>query len=467
MTKILLGRSELEPARGDWRFKDPAWRENPAYRRLAQTYLASARALERIAESDRLDWRTAERVRMAVDLICSAAAPTNMVLGNPAAVKRTFETGGVNLLRGARNFVHDLRHNGGMPTQVDTRGLRVGENLAATPGAVVYRDDICEVIQYRPSTPTVRTRPVLMIAPQINRYYFMDLAPGRSFIEYAVSRGIQFFTISWRNPTVDQSNWNLDDYVAACLRAVDVVTAICGSDDLATLGLCAGGITAATMLSTMAAAGDDRVKAAAFGVTLLDFDVPAPIGMLRSRWLLRAARARTSQKGVLEGEELAKVFAWLRPNDLVWNYWVNNYLLGNDPPAFDILAWNSDSVRLPGGLHSQFLDIFERNILCTPGALTVLGHPVNLATIACDTYVTGALTDHLTPWQACYRTTQLVGGDSTFVLSNAGHIASLVNPPGNPKARISIGQSPVRIRKPGGRPRPSMSARGGRTGRTG
>jgi polyhydroxyalkanoate synthase subunit PhaC len=212
---------------------------------------------------------------MAVALLTSAVAPTNTLAGNPAALKRTFETSGLNLLRGARNFVHDVRHNGGMPSQVNSRAFRVGENLAATPGAVVYRDDICEVIQNRPATPEVRTRPVLMIPPQINRYYFMDLAPGRSFIGYAVSQGIQFFTISWRNPTPEQSRWDLDDYVAACLRAIGVVTDVTGGDEVATVGLSAGGITMATMLSTMAtmlstmaAESDERVKAAGFGVTL-------------------------------------------------------------------------------------------------------------------------------------------------------------------------------------------------------
>jgi polyhydroxyalkanoate synthase subunit PhaC len=329
-----------------------------------------------------------------------------------------------------------------MPSQVDTRPFRKGENLAATCGAVVYRDEVCEVIQYAPSTPEVRARPVLMIPPQINRYYFMDLAPQRSFVEYAVSRGLQYFTISWNNPTAEQAGWDLDTYVEARLRAVDVATEITGSDDLATLGLCAGGITASTMLSTMAARGDERVKPAAFGVTLLDFSVPAPVGIFLSPRLLGAARKHSKRKGVLDCDDLAKAFAWLRPNDLVFNYWVNNYLMGNDPPAFDILAWNSDATRMSGALHAQFLDIFDHNLIARPGALEVLGHRVDLGTITCDSYVTGAVTDHLTPWQGCYRTTQLLGGDSTFVLSNAGHIQSLVNPPGNPKARTFVGGEP-------------------------
>ena len=296
LAKVSVGRSGVEPARGDWRFKDPTWRENPVYRRVGQSYLAASRALEGIIDAEDLDWKTAERARLLVSILTSAAAPTNTVAGNPAALKRALETGGKSLVRGARNFVHDVRHNGGMPSQVDTRPFRKGENVAATPGAVVYRDEVCEVIQYTPSTPEVRTRPVLMIPPQINRYYFMDLAPGRSFVEHAVSRGLQYFTISWNNPTAAQSDWNLDTYVEACLRAVDVVSDITRSDELTVLGLCAGGITTSTMLSTMAARGDERVRAASFGVTLLDFSVPAPVGMFLSPRLLGTARRSPSAR---------------------------------------------------------------------------------------------------------------------------------------------------------------------------
>ena len=442
LAKIAVGRSDIEAARGDWRFKDPAWRENPVYRRLGQTYLASSRALERVTESEDLDWRTAERAQLATSILTSTLAPTNTLAGNPAALKRAFETAGASLLRGTRSFVGDMRHNGGMPRQADTRPFTLGENLAATPGAVVYRDDVCEVIHYRPSTPEVCSRPLLLLPPQIGRYYFMDLAPKRSFVEYAVSRGLQFFLVSWRNPTAEQGDWDLDTYVAASLRAIDVVSEITRSDDINTIGLCAGGITMSTMLSALAAASDARVHAASFGVTLLDFSVPSPLGLFQSPRLLGTARTQSGRKGVLDGERLGKVFAWLRPNDLVWNYWVNNYLMGNDPPVFDILAWNSDTTSLPGALHAQFLDLFEDNTLCTPGALTVLDHPVDLSSITCDTYVTGAITDHITPWRGCYRTTQLVGGDSTFVLSSSGHIASLVNPPGNPKAKMFVGGDP-------------------------
>jgi polyhydroxyalkanoate synthase len=270
----------------------------------------------------------------------------------------------------------------------------------------------------------------------------MDLAPGRSFIEYAVSRGISFFAISWRNPDKEQADWDLDEYASAEERAIDVVRDIAGSDDINLLSLCAGGILSAGLLSHLADKSDNRVHTASFGVTLLDFDVPAPIGMFRMAPVLSLARQRSTSNGILAGPSLAAVFSWMRPNDLVWNYWVNNYLLGQPPPRFDILAWNADATNLPAQLHSQFLEIFQHNQMVRESGLQVLGTPVDLGRVKIETYVTGATTDHLTPWKGCYRTTQLISGPSTFVLSNAGHIASLINPPGNPKAHYFAGPEP-------------------------
>jgi polyhydroxyalkanoate synthase subunit PhaC len=443
LARVALGRSSVEFQPQDKRFADPTWKENPLYRRLGQAYLAWSQAVENVVENaDTDDWRTAERARFGAAVLTSALSPTNTLLGNPAAVKRVFETGGKSLLRGARNMVHDVRHNGGMPSQVDVRPFKIGENVAATPGTVVYRDEVCEVLQYAPTTERVMARPMVLIPPQINKYYFLDLAPRRSFIEYAVSRGIQPFMISWRNPTPENGDWGLDTYVTRCLQAVDVARAITGSDDANTMGFCAGGITQAAMLSHLAAKEDDRVNAAAFSVTLLDFSVPAMIGMWQSRRLLSEASESSRKKGVLDGSQLAKAFAWLRPNDLVFNYVVNNYLLGNDPPAFDILAWNADCTNLPGALHGQFLEIFEHNNLTRPGAMTVLDTPADLSAVNIDTFATGALTDHLTPWKGCYRTTQLLGGQREFVLSSSGHIQSLVNPPGNPKMYYYTGGEP-------------------------
>jgi polyhydroxyalkanoate synthase len=440
--RILAGSSEIAPERGDWRFRDPTWTDNPAYRRLMQFYLAWSKEVFDVVDGADLNWRDAERARFLATLITTTLAPTNSLAGNPEALKRVLETGGRSLVRGARNFAGDLRHNGGMPSSVNTTAFRLGENLAATPGAVVYRDDVCEVIQYQPSTANVMARPVLMIPPQINKYYFMDLAPKRSFVEHAVSTGLQFFVLSWRSPTSAQRAWDLDTYAAAVLQAIDVVRDITHSDDVNTLSLCAGGILTTAVLNYLAANGDPRVKSASFGVTLLDFEVPAPIGMFDAPPVLSLGRFRSRRSGVLDGKSLASVFTWLRPNDLVWNYWVNNYLLGNDPPTFDILAWNADSTNLSAALHRQFLDIFSNNTLAE-GNLTVLGLPVDLGSIELDTYVTGATSDHLTPWRGCYRTTQMIPGDSTFILSNAGHIASLVNPPGNAKAHYFAGPSPT------------------------
>jgi len=441
--RILAGRSDVAPAKGDWRFQDEAWCGNPGYRRLMQLYLAWAESLDGLVDDAELDWRNTFRARFCVDMLTSAAAPTNTLAGNPAALKRVFETGGLSLARGVRSAVKDLKHNRGMPSTVDRSAFEVGVNLAATPGAVVHRDEVFELLQYTPTTPEVRRRPVLMVTPQIGKYYFMDLAPRRSFVEHAVAEGLSFFVISWRNPGPEQRDWNLDTYAEAVLRAIDVVREVAGSEDVNLLALCAGGILTSMVLTHLAAEGDESVRSASFGVTLLDFSVPAPIGMFGIAPLVSLARERSSRRGVLDGATLGAVFSWLRPNDLVWNYWVNNYLLGKDPPRFDILAWNDDSTNLPGELHRQFLDLFQDNVLAQPGALEVLGTPVDLGRVTVETYVTGATTDHITPWKGCYRTTQLMSGPSTFVLSNAGHIASLINPPGNPKAHYFAGPEPV------------------------
>ncbi|HUR73262.1 MAG TPA: alpha/beta fold hydrolase [Sporichthya sp.] len=439
--KAVAGRSELEPPKGDRRFDDPTWSEHPGYRRLKQVYLAFTQEVDELVEGADLDWRSKERAKFAAGVLTSAMAPTNTLLGNPAAIKRVLETGGGSLVSGTRQYVDDLLHNGGMPRQVDASSFEVGKNLAATPGAVVYRTDVMELIQYTPQTPKVHARPLLIVPPEINKYYFLDLAPGRSLVEFALSRGLQVFIISWRNPQAEHATWNLDTYAGAVLQAVDAAREISGGDEVVAFGLCAGGITLATALSCLAASGEEKVAALALGVTLIDWNLPSPVGAFQSGKLLNVARRRSASKGVLDARSLGSVFTWMRPNDLVWNYWVNNYLMGRKPPSFDILAWNADSTNLPGALHSQFLNIFERNLLVQRGALTVLGEPVDLASIKIDNYVVGGLSDHLTPWQGCYRATQLLGGHSTFVLSPTGHIQTPVSPP-SPKAHHFTGPAP-------------------------
>ncbi|NNL84998.1 MAG: alpha/beta fold hydrolase [Myxococcales bacterium] len=438
---ISVGDSERDPDPRDWRFQDPAWTHNPSARRLVQTYLAWADALAGTVDEDADDWRDVQRAKFGIELLTAAAAPTNQLFSNPAALKEMIDTGGESVLRGFRNWADDLLRNGGMPGQVDRTRFEVGKDLAVTPGAVVFRSDLLELIQYQPSTATVRARPTLLVPPQINKYYFLDLAPGRSLTEYAVSRGIPFFTISWRNPGPEHADWTLDTYIEAALEAIDAVCEITGSDDLLTLGICAGGITTTAMLAYQTTVGDHRVAATSFSVMQIDWEEPTMMGMFAHPTMGPLAKSISERRGILPGENLAQVFSWLRPNELVWNYWVNNYLMGKKPPAFDVLFWNADSTNLPAGLHGDFIDLFNDNLLAK-GAFSVLGKPIDLRTIELDHFVSAGINDHITPWRGGYRTTQLLGGQSEFVLSQAGHIASVVNPPGNPKAHYYAGPDP-------------------------
>jgi polyhydroxyalkanoate synthase len=431
---IIAGSNERAPASGDRQFSDPAFTEHPLYRRLMQLYFAWRDGIHALVDELELDPKSHARGRFALRILTDALAPTNALVGNPQALKRAFETGGRSLLRGARQMLHDVIDNGGMPAQVNRQAFRVGENLALTPGQVVFRSDVLELIQYAPTTANVYARPLMMIPPQINKYYILDLAPRRSLIEYAVGRGFQTFAVSWRNPTAAQRDWGLGTYVQALREASDVARAITGADKLNVLGACAGGITTAVLLGHLAARGDDRVASATFPVTVLDTSVESAMDLLASEKSIAAALERSRRKGVLSGREMARVFAWLRPNDLVWSYWVNNYLLGEPPPAFDILYWNNDATNLPATLHAEFLEIFVNNSLCHPGSLEVLDTPIDLGKVQADVYAVGALSDHITPWQACYRTPRLFGGKRTFVESTSGHIQAIVNPPGNAKA---------------------------------
>ncbi|MDT7772097.1 MAG: poly[(R)-3-hydroxyalkanoate] polymerase subunit PhaC [Pseudonocardiales bacterium] len=435
--RVLIGTSTLAPAERDRRFTDPAWSRNPLFRRLVQAYLAAAGSLGALVDdldAHVEDHRLAERARFAANILAAAAAPTNMLVTNPAGLKRAFDTGGASLLSGLRNLVDDLRHNGGMPATVEPGVFQVGRDLALTPGAVVAREPLAELIQYTPTTETVHERPILVVPPPIGRYYFLDLRPGRSFVEFAVANQLNTFLLSWRNPGPAQGSWDLEDYASTVLTAIDHVRAITGSPEVNLIGFCAGGIISSTVLSHLAATGDPRVHSASFAVTLLDFGQRAPLTAYNDRTLLDLVGRRSKRAGVITSRQLGAAFTWMRPDDLVFSYVVNNYVLGERPPTFDILAWNADGTNLPAALHNTFLDIFQNNNLVEPGGLSALGTPVDLSRITVPTFVTGAVSDHLTPWKSCYRTTQLVGGDTTFVLSYSGHIASLINPPGNPKA---------------------------------
>jgi polyhydroxyalkanoate synthase len=320
----------------------------------------------------------------------------------------------------------------------------VGDTVAATKGAVIHRTPMYELIQYAPATSNVYTLPTVIVPPQVNRYYFLDLAPQRSFVEYAVSRGIQTYMISWRNPGPDEREWGLDDYARSSIEAMRVAAEISGVERVNAVGFCAGGMTLSAILSHLASTNDDLVNAATLGVTMLDTQADSTLNMFASRRAVQAAIAKSRRKGVLDGKALARVFAWVRPNDLVWNYWVSNYLLGLSPPAFDVLAWNQDATNMPATLHAEFLHLWVDNALMKPNTIEVLGSKVDLGQVKNDIYAVGALTDHLVPWPSAYAATQAFGSDVRFVLSNSGHIQALINPPGNKKASFrSASETPA------------------------
>jgi poly[(R)-3-hydroxyalkanoate] polymerase subunit PhaC len=434
--RIATGGSELAPDAKDRRFADPAWKESVAYRSLAQAYLAWGNALHRFLDEAALDKRDAERARFVVSLVVDAMSPTNSLAGNPAALKKLVDTGGASLVHGLENFVGDVVRNGGLPAQVDTRTFAVGKNLATTPGEVVYRTPVMELIQYRPMGDEVHKRPLLIAPPQINKFYVFDLAPDKSIIRYCLKGNLQTFAISWKNPTPAERRFGIDTYVRALEEAVDAMRDITGSADVNIWGSCSGGITTSAFLAHLAARGETKVHSATVAVCVLDTAVTqsTTAGMFVTPESIVAAKSASQLAGVVEGQELARMFAWMRPNDLIWNYWVNNYLLGNTPPAFDVLYWNNDTTRLPARLHADFLDLIDTNPYVNPGRLEVRGTPLDMRRVNLDSYVVAGLTDHITPWQGCYNTAKLYGERSTFVLSNSGHIQSLLNPPGNPKA---------------------------------
>ena len=433
--RIAVGRSQLAPSKKDKRFADPAWTGNPLFRRAMQAHLAAGRTAWELVDDADLDWQDDERIRFSMTNLVDALAPSNVPFLNPLALKAVIDTGGKNAVAGARRMISDLATAPRVPSMVEPDAFTVGEDLAATPGAVVFRTPVFELIQYRPTTEKVRAVPLLMVPPTINKFYVADLAPGRSIVEHYVASGQQVFMMSWRNPDARHADWGLDSYGQAILDAMDAVEQVTGSPKVALQAFCSGGIITAMVLAHLAATGrQERVVGASFAVTVLDWSRAGTVAALMDEEAVKAATEKSRKKGYLDGATLAEVFAWLRPNDLVWNYWVNNYLQGKPPPNFDILFWNSDTTRMTAALHRDFIEVALGNRLITPGAATMLGTPVDLGKVEVDAYVTAGVADHLCPWQSCYRTTQLLGGESRFVLSTNGHIASLVNPPGNPKS---------------------------------
>jgi polyhydroxyalkanoate synthase subunit PhaC len=444
---IAAGRSAIAPQPKDRRFADPAWTENPLLRRLVQAYLAAGEATLALLDDADLGWRDAERVGFVVRNLVDAAAPSNNPLVSPEAWKALIDTGGLSVPRGLRAMASDMAAPPRVPSMVAPDAFEVGRDLAVSPGAVVRRTDICELIQYTPASAQVNRYPVLIVPPTINKFYITDLAPGRSMIEYLVAQGHQVFAISWRNPDARYYDWGLDAYGQAVVESLDTARAVCGAAKASICALCSGGIISSMVAAHLRDAEQlDRLASLFLGVTVLDQwqdGTGGTVSALADERIAELAVAASAARGYLDGRSLAEVFAWLRPNDLIWSYWVNNYLRGKQPPAFDILYWNADTTRMPAALHRDFIEVIMGGLLAKPGAATMLGSPVDLSAVDADSYVLAGAGDHLCPWQSCYRSAQLLGGDTRFVLSTSGHIASMVNPPGNRKARFQVSAGPL------------------------
>jgi polyhydroxyalkanoate synthase len=441
LTRIARGASDLAPSKGDRRFRDRAWQESWLFRRLMQAYLAVGGAADGLVDDAGLDRRTELRARFLVGNVLDALAPTNVPLTNPQVLKETIDRGGANLARGSLRFARDVRR-GRLPDLVDTSRFTVGGNLAVTEGSVVLHTDVFELIQYRPRTAKVHAAPLLIVPPTINKFYIVDLAPGRSLVEHLLDQGHQVFCISWRNPGPEQSHFDLDTYAQAVLEARDATADIARQDAVNVMAACSGGIITAAALAHLAA--DGRLGGTASLTLLVSALQSAHTGTteaLATRPVAAAAVAESARRGYLDGEALGAVFSWLRPNDLIWSSVVNNYLLGKEPPGFDILYWNQDTVRMAAGLHRDFVTMALDDALATPGAMRVLGTDVDLGAVDLDAYIVAGSADHIVDWRNAYRSTQLLGGDSRFVLSTSGHIQALINPPG-PESRSSYRIAP-------------------------
>ena len=435
---IASGRSKLSAAPGDKRFTDPAWQENPLYRMCLQSYLAWTKSVAQFVEESGLDRRTKERVRFAASLVTDAMAPTNTLLGNPAALRRILDSRGASLLTGLQNMAADMATNGWMPSQVDKSAFKVGANLALSKGAVVLTTPVLELVQYSPANDAVHARPHLIVPPQINKFYFFDLAPGRSIVEHLTRSQFQVFAISWRNPTAAQRDWGMETYVAAIREAIEAIRDITGSPDVIVHAACSGAMTATILAGVLAARREPLIRAMTLMVAVLGGSPDTQLGLFSTPEVIAAAKLETTRRGVLEGGEMGRVFAWMRPNDLIWSYWTNNYLMGNPPPAFDILYWNNDTTRLPAKFHGTLVDIFANDRLLHPGQFKVHGIPIDVSQIDCDKFIVAGLTDHITPWRDGYRMARALGGRNEFVLSSSGHIQTLINPTGSAKGKFFV-----------------------------
>jgi polyhydroxyalkanoate synthase len=427
----------VHPDPRDGRFRDPTWTDNIFYHGGQAVYLLTARLLEELVHAAGLEPTEASKAEFAASILADALSPTNFVLGNPRAVKRAYETAGTSVVRGARNFVHDMVKNDGWPSQVDRSSFVLGRNTAATPGRVVFRNELIEVLQYEPKTDEVFERPLVVIPPWINRYYIADLAPGKSLVEWAVDHGHTTFAVSFRNPDPSMRDLTFDDYLRlGPLTAIDVAREISGSETVNTLSICLGGTMTAMCLAYLDACGDDLVNSSTFlncGVDYEDAGIAARV--FTDPATLESLSRRMERHGYLPGKDIARTFDLLRANDLVFRYVVDSWLLGEKPPAFDLLAWNADSTNLPGKAHGEFLRKAYLENALAHDEYTALGERLMISEVGTDSYIVAGIDDHIVPWHVSYRTTQLFKGPMRFVMTSGGHIAGIVSPPG-PKVRL-------------------------------
>ncbi len=433
---------------GDRRFSAPEWSSNPAAAFTAQMYLLNARALLQMADSVEGDEKTRLRIRFAVQQWVDAASPSNFLALNPEVQRKALETQGESLAKGLQLLLRDLRQ--GHLSQTDESVFEVGRNVATTPGWVVYENELFQLIEYTPTTKEVHARPLLIVPPCINKYYILDLQPENSLVRYSVEQGHRTFVLSWRNPDESLARITWDDYVEeGVIRAIEVIQDIAGKSNpggqVNALGFCVGGTILACALAVLQARGEEPVASLTLLTTLLDFgdtgilDVFIDEAAVQMRELT-IGEASPSGGGLLKGQELATTFSFLRPNDLVWNYVVGNYLKGENPPPFDLLYWNSDSTNLPGPMFCWYLrNCYHENDLVVPGKATVCGVPLDLGSITAPAYIYGSREDHIVPWEAAYRSVCVLRGPKRFTLGASGHIAGVINPPAKKRRSHWIG----------------------------
>ena len=430
--------SSADGASADRRFAAKDWAANPMAAFTAQTYLLNARALMQLAESVQGDAKTRQRIRFAVEQYIAAAAPSNFLALNPEAQRRALDTKGESIAQGLRHLWNDVQQ--GRLSQTDESAFEVGRNVASTEGSVVFENELFQLIEYKPLTKDVHERPLLMVPPCINKFYILDLQPENSLIRYAVAEGHRVFVVSWRNPDASLATRTWDDYIEhAAIRAIDAVQEITGARTINTLGFCVGGTILATALAVLAARGRQPAQSVTLLTTLLDFSNTGILDIFIDEQLVRLREATLGPASpgggnLLKGQELASTFSFLRPNDLVWNYVVGNYLKGETPPPFDLLYWNGDGTNLPGPMYCWYLrNTYLENKLVQPGAATTCGVPVDLGSIEAPVFVYASREDHIVPWDGAYLSTRALKGKKRFVLGASGHIAGVINPPAKKK----------------------------------